>query len=47
MEDPKIIKVTDSRRRVTLPGDRDLYLVTVHPNGTIVFDPAVVKKLEG
>ena len=41
MAGPELVRV-DSRRRATLPGDRDLYLATVHPDGTIVLDPAVI-----
>lgn len=38
----EIIQV-GSRRRVSLPGDRDLYLATVGDDGVIVLEPAVVQ----
>lgn len=35
----EVIKV-DNRRRITLPGDRNLYLATVQDDGTIILEPA-------
>lgn len=43
--DSQIVVKVDKRRRVTLPGDRDLYLATVHPDGSIFLEPAVVEPI--
>ena len=41
-EQDRVVVPVDRRRRVTLPGEHDLYLASVAADGTITLAPAVI-----